>query len=203
MSLVSLTEIQEDALREVGGIGAGHAATALSQLVDHPITLEVPRVEVIHVQDVPHMFGGPERLVLAFNARVSGDISGSILFMAEHGVALAFVDMLRGRDVGTAVSLSAEDQALLSHAASLLIGAYVAAIARMTDVHAIPAEPSYACDMAGALLAAAFSEGESLSEEAITLRTALVDATYAADVALFFLPEPASLTVLLGRLGVV
>jgi chemotaxis protein CheC len=203
VDLTTLTAIQRDALREVGSIGAGHAATALSQLVDHPVSLEVPTVEVIPIKDVPRIFGGPERLAIAVYTRLVGDLSGGILFMAEQEAALAFVDMLRGRPVGTTVSQTVENGALLTHAASLLIAAYLAAIARMADVHVIPAEPAYACDMAGAILEVVYAEAGIYAEEAITLRTALVDQTFTADVALFFLPDPESLAVLLGRLGLV
>ena len=40
MNLDNLSEIQLDALRETGSIGAGHAATALSQLVGHGIQID-------------------------------------------------------------------------------------------------------------------------------------------------------------------
>ena len=42
MNLDKLSEIQLDALRETGSIGAGHAATALSQLVGHGIQIDRP-----------------------------------------------------------------------------------------------------------------------------------------------------------------
>ncbi len=202
-SVAALSDLQRDALREVGGIGAGHAATALSQLVDRQVTLEVPRVDVIQVRDVPGVFGGPERLAIGVYARIVGDITGGILFMAERDAALRCVDMLRGRPAGATVAQSPEDEALLSHAASVLIAAYLAAIARMADVHVLPLQQSYACDMAGALLQAAFAQTEEGAEETIMLRTALVESACAADVAVFFLPDADSLTVLLGRLGVV
>jgi len=39
----SLSAIQIDALREVGNIGAGNAAIALSQIVDKKVDLSVPK----------------------------------------------------------------------------------------------------------------------------------------------------------------
>ena len=63
MRFENLSEMQLDALREVGNIGAGHAATALSQLVDKPIHLTYPELEIIPIGDVPKVFGGPEQLV--------------------------------------------------------------------------------------------------------------------------------------------
>ncbi len=39
-----LSYLQLDALREIGTIGAGHAATALSQLLHTRVNMLVPRV---------------------------------------------------------------------------------------------------------------------------------------------------------------
>jgi chemotaxis protein CheC len=41
-----LKEPQLDAMREVANIGAGHAATALSQMTNRKIMINVPRVNV-------------------------------------------------------------------------------------------------------------------------------------------------------------
>lgn len=202
MRLDELTEMQIDALREVGGIGAGHAATAMSQLVDRPVALEVPRLEILDLMEVPRIFGGPEQLVGAVYARLLGDISGGILFMAEHTAALALVDLMRGHDVGSAKAMGHDEEALLRHVASILISAYLAAIARLADLDVLPSSPSLAFDMAGALLEAVVAEVGMEADHAMLVRTAFVDEGRSVEAALFFVPNPESLTVILGRLGV-
>ena len=42
MASLTLNELQRDALKEVGNIGAGHAATALSQLLNTTVKLSEP-----------------------------------------------------------------------------------------------------------------------------------------------------------------
>ncbi len=197
----SLTPLQLDALREVGGIGAGHAATALSQLVDRPVTLGVPRIEILPIARVPYVFGGPEDLVLAVYARMLGDVSGGVLFMAPRDVALSLFDLLHGREVGTTKSVGHEEEGLLRHVASILISAYLAAIARMADLDVLPSSPALAFDMAGALLQSAIAEIGLGGDDALLVRTSFVDEGRVLDAALFFLPDPESLSVLLGRLG--
>ena len=44
----SLSTAARDALREVANIGAGHAATALSQITEQRIMISVPHVNVAH-----------------------------------------------------------------------------------------------------------------------------------------------------------
>jgi len=44
-----LTPVQLDALREIGNIGAGNSATALSQVLNKKIDMNVPRVSLVPV----------------------------------------------------------------------------------------------------------------------------------------------------------
>lgn len=203
MPLSRLTPLLLDALREIGGIGAGHAATALSQLVDQPIDLEVPRIGVVDLADVPKMYGGPERLVCAAYSRMLGDISGGVLFMIGSEAALSLVDMMHGREPGGSVSIGHDEEALLRHVASILIAAYLAAIARMADLDVLPAGPAVGVDMAGALLEAAVAEIGLRAQQAVLVTTSFVAQSGAIDASLFFVPDPDSVPVLLGRLGMV
>lgn len=201
MKVAALTDLQLDALREVGGIGAGHAATALSQLVDRPIELQVPTIEVVKVEDVPAVFGGPEELVLAVYARMLGDLAGGILFMTDQEAAVSLVAMLHGREKGDRKTVGHEEEAMLRHVSTIVISAYLAAIARMADLDVLPSSPVLALDMAGALLQAVVVEVGMKAEQAVLVRTSFLDEGKEVQAALFFVPDPDSLSVILGRIG--
>jgi chemotaxis protein CheC len=202
MRLEDLTAMQIDALREVGSIGAGHAATALSQLVDHRIDLEVPQLEMLPIGSVPDVFGGPETLVGAVYDRMLGDLGGGLLFVAPRDSSLALVDLMRNRPVGTAKSFGSEEEATVTHVASILASSYMASIARLADLNILPARPSFALDMAGAILQVVTAETGMRAENALLLRTRFFNDETTVDAYMFFLPDPDSLDVLLGRLGV-
>lgn len=202
MEIAKLTELQLDAVREIGSIGAGHAATALSQLTGKQIDISVPSLEIVSCTEVPQVFGGPERLVGAVYARILGDISGNMLFMVGRESSLALVDLMHGRVAGTARTFGHEEERQVTHTASILIAAYIAAIARLTDMDILPSSPLFALDMAGAILQVAALEASLSSEQAILVRTRFSDEETSVDGALFFLPDPAGLEVILGRLGV-
>ncbi len=201
-----LSEVQIDALKEVGSIGAGHAATALSQLVDKTVHLEMPTFELIPIGEVPHVFGGKEELVGAVYTRLLGDIAGGMLFVAPRATAIALVDMLRSRPVGTTKSFGHEEEATFTHVASVLTSAYLAAIARMADLNLLPSSPAFALDMVGAVLEVVTAEVGMKADTAVLSRSRFCDLEQGVDsyvdAALFFLPDPDSLDVLLGRLGV-
>ena len=201
MRLATLSDLQLDALREVGSIGAGHAATALSQLVDKPVALQIPTIEVVDIAQVPYVFSGPEEVVCAVYARLLGDIGGGILFFSTEQAALSLVDLLHGREIGVTREIGVDEEAMLSNASSILISAYLAAISRMADIDVLPSSPAMVCDMAGAILQTAMVEIDMRAEQAVLLRTSFLDEYRSVDAALFFLPDPESLAIILGRLG--
>ncbi len=67
-TLDNLSELQKDALKELGTIGAGHAASALSELLNKSIYMKVPSVHIIEVKSIPN----------ALRTRFSSDVNLAI-----------------------------------------------------------------------------------------------------------------------------
>ena len=53
MSQSLISPLEKDALKECVNIGASHAATALSELTQEKISILVPNLELVSVEDVP------------------------------------------------------------------------------------------------------------------------------------------------------
>jgi chemotaxis protein CheC len=132
-----------------------------------------------------------------------GDLGGGLLFVAPRDSSLALVDLMRNRPVGTAKAFGTEEEATITHVASILASSYIASIARLADLNILPARPSFALDMAGAILQVVTAEIGMKAENALLLRTRFFNDETSVDAYMFFLPDPDSLDVLLGRLGVV
>ena len=78
---IKLSPAQLDALREIGNIGAGNSATALSQIINRRIDMNVPRVSMVPLDQVPDLVGGPDAIVVGIFLRVYGKAPGNILFL--------------------------------------------------------------------------------------------------------------------------
>ena len=89
-----LTERQLDALREVANIGAGHAATALSQMTGQTIMISVPRVNVAPLEDVPNQISAPEEPVAAVLMRMMGDLTGMTLLVFPQAAAIKVAGLM-------------------------------------------------------------------------------------------------------------
>lgn len=73
MDVFQLTSFQKDILKEIGNIGAGNAATSLSQLLGHKIDMLVPNVEIADFNEVIELVGGPEQPIVGLMFRGRGN----------------------------------------------------------------------------------------------------------------------------------
>ena len=54
-----LNSLELDTLREVGSIGTGNAATALSALIGEEVRIELPEVRIMEYNEASEWIGGP------------------------------------------------------------------------------------------------------------------------------------------------
>src|SRR5687768_5532713 len=95
-----LKALQLDALREVANIGAGHAATALSQMTNRTIMISVPEVNVRPLEEVSDMLGKPDAVVAAVLMQMMGDLTGRTLVLFPERSAQRLCDILLRRPEG-------------------------------------------------------------------------------------------------------
>lgn len=197
-----LSPMQLDALREIGNIGAGNAATALSQIISRKIDMSVPRLNILPLSEVPEVVGGPDVMVAGVYLRVFGPAPGSILFLLPKDSAFALVDMSMGRQRGTTHLLCPMDESALMEIGNILAGSFLNALSYFTKMTLLPSLPALAVDMAGAILSAILIQLGRVGDHALLIDTEF--STEANDVRghFFLIPDPGSLNVILGTLGV-
>jgi len=151
-----LKELQLDALREVANIGAGHAATALSQMTNRTIMIAVPEVNVRPLEEVTDLVGRPDEVVAAVLMHMMGDLTGRTLVLFPEGSARTLCDILLRRSAGTTGEFGAMEQSGLKEAGNILASAYMNALSDFMGMMLIPSPPSLAVDMSTAVLTTAY-----------------------------------------------
>ena len=141
-----LKELQIDALREVANIGAGHAATALSQLTNRRIMISVPQINIVRLEEVPDLLGNPQDVVAAVLMHMLGDLTGRTLLLFPEAVGRRVCDMLLRRPVGTTAVFDALEQSCLKEAGNILAGAYLNALSDFMGMLLLPSVPSLVVD---------------------------------------------------------
>ncbi|MGQ9629634.1 MAG: chemotaxis protein CheC [bacterium] len=198
-----LTSIELDALKEVGNIGAGNAATALSQIIDKKIIMTVPKVSIVRLEQVQDVVGGPETLVVGIYTRVLGDAPSNIMFLLPRESGLALVDMVMGRPQGSTRTLTEIEQSALKEIGNILGSAYLNALSKFANLNLIPSVPALAFDMAGAILSVVSIELSQLGDYALFIETDFADKSDLVKGHFFLIPDPGSLDIVLEAIGIV
>src|SRR5258705_300730 len=147
-----LKALQLDALREVANIGAGHAATALSQLTHRRIMISVPEINIARLEEVPGLIGDPQEVVAAVLMHMLGDLTGRTLLMFPEPVGRQLCDMLLKRPLGTTQVFETIEQSCIKEAGNILSGAYMNALSEFMGMLLLPSVPSLVVDLSAAVL---------------------------------------------------
>ena len=199
--ILELTPVQMDALREIGNVGAGNSATALSQIINHRIDMNVPQVSIVPLGDVPDLVGGPDVMVVGVFLRVYGSAPGNILFLLPES-AFYLVDMLMGKKHGETKNLDFMDESALMEIGNILAGAYLNALFNLTKLSLLPSIPALAVDMAGAILSVVLIQLGQMGDHALVIETEFTTDEEGIKGHFFLVPDPGSLDTILAAVGV-
>ncbi len=188
----SFSELQLDALREIGNVGAGNAATALSQMVGQPIEMSVTRVKVLPTEEIAKFLGGMEKNVAAVYLPIYGDISGVVLIFFPIEILPGLAVFLLQKEI-TSSDLNELDRSAIKELGSILTGAYLSALFRFIQVQMIHGVPTLVVDMAQAILDTVLVDLEQKEEIAIVIETEFLEKERKITGSFFLLPETGAL----------
>ena len=195
----SLKAIQLDALREVANIGAGHAATALSQMIGGTIMISVPTINVARLEDVPPQVAAPEEPVAAVLMHMLGDLTGRTLLVFPKKTAIRLAELMLRRPAGSSPDFNDMEQSALKEAGNILSSAYMNALSDFMGMMLLPSPPSLAMDMSAAVLTSVYLQFGTDKDYVFCVESEfmMVDAGERLRGFFLLLPDPASLQAIL------
>ncbi len=197
----TMSQAAVDAMREVANIGAGHAATALSQITGQRIMISVPRINITTLESIPNTIGGAEEPVAAVAIRVDGDLKGVTLLVFPQPIALRVAGLMMGKRVDT---LGTIEQSALKEAGNILSGAYLNALAEFLQMRILNSPPILAVDMSDAVLSSTYLEASEGAEYVFCVESEFQLQNDTAPLRGYFLllPDPPSLRAMLTAIKV-
>src|SRR5574344_1748265 len=138
-----ITSLHLDVLKEIGNIGAAHAATSLSMLLNKKIDMHVPKVEMVPFNDMMELVGGPEKVVVGIYLRIEGDALGSMFFILPVEQANRFIRSLiqdEQFDFGK-VTVAEIGMSDMQEMGNILSGSYLSAFSDFTGLKIYPTVP--------------------------------------------------------------
>ncbi|MBD8031774.1 MULTISPECIES: chemotaxis protein CheC [Solibacillus] len=204
----NITSIHLDVLKEIGNIGAAHAATALSNLLQKKIDMRVPDVKMVSFNEMMELAGGAENVVVGIYLRIEGDANGSMFFILPLEQANRFIRSLIRDDSFDFNTPPYSDLGLsaMQEMGNILSGSYLSALSDFTGLKIYPTVPGLSIDMFGAIISIGLIELSQISDTVIVINTSIYEEAISDDKAVkghfFLMPEPDSFATIFKALGV-
>lgn len=201
MSLEKVTENYFDVLREIGNIGAGNAMTALSQMLQCKVDMQVPQVKLLEFKDVGALMGGEEQIMVGIYLAVEGDITGSIMFLVKQDSAKHLVNkIMMGMGGSEGPGLNEMELSAMKEVSNIITGAYLNSLSALTNLKIYPSPPELSVDMAGAILSVPAIEFGAIGDKILLIQSQFYDDTM-IDGYFILIPDLESYAKILRSLG--
>ena len=200
-----INNMQFDVLREIGNIGAGNATTALSQMINAWVSMNVPKVELLEFKELSDIVGGAEKIVVGILFTLSGDIDGMMMFMMDKVASMHLVNILLGNLQQTEITDETEFSEMglsaLNEIGNIISGAYLSSLSSLTNLTIISSIPYMAIDMAGAILSVPAIEFGKIGDKALLIETEFGDLENYVNGYFILIPTLNSYSAILQSLG--
>ncbi|WP_203362326.1 chemotaxis protein CheC [Bacillus sp. REN10] len=197
-----------DILKEIGNIGAGHAATALSTLLNKKVDMKVPSVRIASFNEMMEMAGGADQEIVSVSLRIEGEASGNMFFILSLEQAENYIRNMTGDKQFSFQEINGEaiGYSAMQELGNILSGSYLSALSDFTQLQLYPSVPELAIDMFGAIISFGLLEASQYGDYAIVIDTVLKEEETGEEEEVkghfFLLPSPPSFPTIFRALGV-
>jgi chemotaxis protein CheC len=131
---MELTPLQQDALIELLNIGFGRAASALSELTGHRVTLDVPEVSIHPITALaPALKAMATEDVASVHQIFSGPVAGDALLILNHSAAGMLKELLTD-EAPLPLVVDASAREVLTEVGNILLNACLGTFGNLLDV---------------------------------------------------------------------
>ena len=160
--MVKLTELQHDALVEIFNIGVGHAAKAMSEIVNEAVTMSVPSISFLNRTGAAAMLGNKDSArVCGVSQHYDGAFSTDAILMFPEDKSLDIVRLMVGESVPLK-ELTEMEQEAMSEIGNIILNSCVGTLANIFCQELSGSLPEYHVGTSEEILAAAGGEAETV-----------------------------------------
>lgn len=196
-----LNDIHIDVLTEIGSIGAGHAATALSVILHDKVDVSMPKVRITSFDEAVMTLGGVETMTAGVLINYQGDVSGMIMFLLSMDDAKNVVNILLGME-DNSDELSEMALSAVEEVGNILGSSYLNSISELTGLAINTSIPYLAIDMAGALMSVPVIEFGAVGDKIMFIEGAFKGQTESLASNVIMFADPESLDKIMSCLGI-
>ncbi len=199
IDLTKLTQLQLDALKEIGSIGSGHAATSLSQLLKKKIEIKILSSQVIKKADLHKFISNVDDIMVGVSLFILGEATGKIIFLLSRTDALSLVDILMKRKPGETIILDDLSHSTIKEIANIISGSYLSAMSDFLNLLLIPSMPHLLTDKSEKVLKSALDD-KDIADTIYFIETQFNDSENAFSSFFFMIPYIEGIEVILSKI---
>lgn len=207
---LKLTDIQRDALREVGNIGAGNAANALAKMINKRVDINIPSVEVVTIDEFAKKMSKKNMKLFVSWSGVQGKTRATVLtlFKVPDIVSLTSIiigdngkekiDLRKVKAVNDFPELYIDAMKELCH---ILASHYTTALGNLLNLRLMTEPPDISLDTGMKLFKILNEEIGLLKELSLVITTNVIIKEFEIQGTFLFIPELETLQGLLDTLS--
>ncbi|WP_236620718.1 chemotaxis protein CheC [Carnobacterium inhibens] len=191
--------VELDVLKEVINIGGGHAATSLSQLIEKPVHMTVPVIEMMEYADVYEQIMPEEAVIKAVIIKMMGDAEGVFLFTVDQQVSETIVAMMLPENTPYSEDLA---NSALQELVNILVNSFLNAVMKLMDANLVTSVPIIIEDMFGAIMSSVYLEQNQYDDSIMIIKNEFYYLGDRLESSLYFVPKPGIIEKMLTALTV-
>lgn len=196
------SDFQLSVISEIGNVGAGNAATALSEILADRIMMSVPELRLIDVSSMTTILGGPENEVVGILVNMTDDVEGMLLFLLNKQFICKLIKVLLDKEITSFDEISEMDMSAITEIGNILAGSYINAMSAMTNLNIWLSPPQVAIDMVGAILSYPAAQFGAMGDKLLFIEEDFLSGEETIKSHLLIMPDLKSLNKILTSLGV-
>jgi len=198
---MKISAMRLEALKEIGNIGTGNAATSLSALLQTRVSMEVPKVWLVSIEELEKALGELEAIRVALYLKVEGEAPGKAVFVFPPSSAEAIVQTLLRTPDPPDIFTNELAQSALQEVGNIMVSSFVVALSQFSGVRLQPSVPALGIDMVGAMIDSILLEEGEIDDNVLIIDTKL-SGLEGVQGSFLYIPESGSLDKLLGVFGI-
>ncbi len=197
-----MNDLEIDILKEIGSIGGGNAATALSSMMNAKVNMSLPKVEILDFNEALVNVGDPEEVVAAILVEMSGELGGIMLFILTKEFSDEILLRMLGKTKEDFFELEEIDSSVLMEIGNIVISSYITAMASLVNMSVELSVPQLAVNMLGGIMSVPIAMMGQHSDRIMMITGKFKIDGKALNSNMLLLPDVESLNVLMKKLGV-
>jgi chemotaxis protein CheC len=202
-----------DAIREIGNIGAGHAATALSEMIGCPVEIDIPKAELVSIYQLNSYYDDPDASYTAVFASSDNEDPFNFMLLIKEDAVGELVRLLVAKQFGMQMDISTMPQDMLDSAlgeiGNILLGSFLNSVNGLLGITSGITTPSVTHDMLASILSVVSAMFGQYGDVALVTKSNLYvtpegqEQKASLDANILIATEPGTLEMLLKKLGVI